>query len=54
MTNCKLCKQKMDEESQEFCGKYEIDTCLNCCGKEWEENVKNGKLFHLSIPIHAN
>ena len=46
---CNNCKQEMDEDSQSFCKEYKIDTCLDCCGQEFEENVKKGKMFHLSI-----
>ena len=53
MVKCNKCKQIMDEESQEFCEEYEIDTCLNCCGKEYEDNAKKGVYYHLSIPVCA-
>lgn len=43
----------MDEESQDFCEEYEIDWCLNCCGKDMEENAEKGIIYHLSIPIYS-
>jgi len=41
----------MDEESKEFCEEYGIQTCLDCCGKEYEENAKKGIWYCLSIPV---
>ena len=50
---CKKCNKEMDEESQDFCEEYEIDWCLNCCGKDMEENAEKGIIYHLSIPIYS-
>ena len=47
---CNKCNNTMDEESEEFCKEYGISTCLTCCGKE----IKEGKMYHLSIPVYSH
>ena len=48
---CIKCIKEMNKESLVFCQKYKVSTCLDCCGKEYINNVKKGIYFHSSINL---
>lgn len=48
---CPDCKKEMDQEEEEFCGDYNIDICLKCCGKDWKNNAKAGIYYHTSMVV---